>query len=301
MKTPQTLLKLLKFNYIINSKKIFISNNPLTRRLDRIEYIIKQLKNYIFYSRVPNYEKLMSPQEYISEAIQCAELHKRAFADKRGINFGKDVVVCATGPTFDCFTPVIDAYYIGVNNAYKSKNINFDVLFCQDVYTCFQGIPPKDFIEYRGKDCIKFLGNQQPVTVNADIRNNVFYYNSENKFNFHVDLRPMPDFCSVIFSAMSYALWTTPKRIFLVGADCSSGHASSLKAKHHGDLNYLLKPWKSMANFIKNKYPDIEIISINPIGLKGLFNKDIYTNEFLQNHKLFDENIKILMSNGEIK
>ena len=36
-------------------------------------------------------------------------------------------------------------------------------------------------------------------------------------------------------------------------------------------------------------YPDTEIISINPIGLKGIF-KDVYTEDFLNDNPGIDKN-----------
>ena len=82
---------------------------------------------------------------------------------------------------------------------------------------------------------------------------------------------------------MQFALWTNPKRIYLVGCD-SAGQVNSLNWNHFDDNNKnnhnivpieaLLEGWKKLAKFAEYMYPDVEIISINPVGLKGLF-KDI--------------------------
>ena len=40
----------------------------------------------------------------------------------------------------------------------------------------------------------------------------------------------------------------------------------------------------------KNKvYPDVEVVSINPVGLKGVF-KDVYTEEYLNAHPEINKN-----------
>ena len=44
-----------------------------------------------------------------------------------------------------------------------------------------------------------------------------------------------------------------------------------------------------MQIYVKNHYPDIEIISINPVGLKGMF-KDVYTENYLNDHPEIDKN-----------
>lgn len=251
------------------------------KQKESISFLVSEIefiKKYISYKRVPGFDKEPMPvYNYINNIIQCSVLHQQAFEDKRCLNFGKDVVICATGPTFENYEAFENAYHIGLNNAYKRKDICFDVLFCQDAYTVFGGKVPVDFISYRGKDCLKFLGNSQPVAGGVNIsENNVLYYISENQFNYHINTRALPDFCSVVFSAFAFALWTTPKRIYIVGADCSSGHAKDIDANHNVDCSNLVYAWKKMKDFANRFYPDIEIISINPVGLKGLF-KDAYT------------------------
>ena len=39
-----------------------------------------------------------------------------------------------------------------------------------------------------------------------------------------------------------------------------------------------MRAWKKLAEFAEANYPDIEIVSINPVGLKGVF-QDQYTEE----------------------
>ena len=89
----------------------------------------------------------------------------------------------------------------------------------------------------------------------------------------------MPDFGSVVFSALAFALYTNPQRIYLVGCDCSDlgyfdrdqpGVSPSLEHNMHR----VLEGWSEFKKFAAHFYPDIEIISINPVGLKGMF-KDV--------------------------
>ena len=85
------------------------------------------------------------------------------------------------------------------------------------------------------------------------------------------------------FPALQFALWTRPKRIYLVGCDCSSlGYCSGIldktaaQTKFPLDVERLLYGWTKMKEFIEKFYPDVEIVSVNPVGLKGMF-KDIET------------------------
>ncbi len=96
------------------------------------------------------------------------------------------------------------------------------------------------------------------------------------------------DFCSIAFSAIHFALFAYPKKLYLVGLDTSStGHFYSetkeALERGKGDMNISLRMLKvgyaRTKMFAKRYYPDTEIISINPVGLRGLF-KDVYTDEY---------------------
>ena len=64
--------------------------------------------------------------------ILVSEIHPKTFGEFKGKFSGKDVVLCATGPTFNKFKKIEDAIYIGVNRAFLNENISLDFLFIQD-------------------------------------------------------------------------------------------------------------------------------------------------------------------------
>lgn len=263
----------------------------------KIDAILK----IVSYKRVPGFDKESSTvYDYVSNIVRSAILHEKAFGDERYKYINKDVVVTVTGPTFEYYKPMKKAIHFGANTAYRKRSVRYSALFCQD-HASFGGKLPRSFIYYRGKSCKKYIGNNlnMPMMVNLD-KYAVYNYMSENKFNYLIDIAPLPDFCSVVFSVMSYALWTHPKRIYLVGADCSSGHAKITDSKNNTNVSYLIEPWNQMARFISKFYSDIEIISINPIGLKGLF-KDVYTREFLADHPEIDINSVELLEDYQKK
>lgn len=288
-------------------------NSALERKLlesvitsvNHISSMVNLTDNILSYTRVPGFDNRLKVYDFINNIVRCSTLHKEAFGPLRFVNYGRDVVVCATGPTFDYFDPIPNAFYIGVNHAFRTKKpILFDVLFCQDVVaTGFGGKVPLDMMLYRGKKCHKFFGNATPISLETDPRTLLFnHYMADNSFNYRIDIHPLPDFTSVIFSAFSFALWTTPKRIFIVGADCSSGHAVSLNTPYGADVNLLrlVEYWEQLKKFASWYYPDIEIFSVNPIGLKGLFN-DIYTENFLAEHPEIDRSSVEILKIGENK
>jgi hypothetical protein len=74
---------------------------------------------------------------------------------------------------------------------------------------------------------------------------------------------------SVIFSAMQFLLWCEPKEIYLVGCDCTTNRFNNTKSGINPE--YTISFWKKIKNFANLNYPNIEIYSINPVGLKGVF------------------------------
>ena len=82
---------------------------------------------------------------------------------------------------------------------------------------------------------------------------------------------------SVAFAAIQFALYTNPKRIYLIGCDCSNGYYDDKPLKLKKKQSYI-KSWLKLKEFAQIYYPDTEIVSVNPVGLKGLF-KDKYQNE----------------------
>tara|TARA_R110002051_G_scaffold325814_3_gene431628 strand:- start:1707 stop:2375 length:669 start_codon:yes stop_codon:yes gene_type:complete len=65
---------------------------------------------------------------------------------------------------------------------------------------------------------------------------------------------------SIPMPAMQFLLYCGFKKIFLVGCDCS-GH----------DYLCQMENWRALKDFIDSNYPHVEIVSVNPVSLKGLF------------------------------
>ena len=243
----------------IKEKKMREANTELIEKLN--------------WARVPGFSSNLSVMEQIQFAITTSIIHQRTFPQFRNINIGKDVVICATGPTYKLYRQINDAIHIGVNHSYKKKDVEFDYLFAQD--TLLMGPEIEDLINYRKGDCKKFVYWEMPLK-GFDF-SDVYQYVPANSFNYDIDILPLPDFTSVVFSAFAFALWTRPRRIYLVGCDCSQGHFIS----HPGDkagitAKHLVSHWRKAKDFVERCYPDTEIVSINPVGLKGMF-ADNYT------------------------
>lgn len=216
--------------------------------------------------------------------LSTAFLHQKTFLKFKGINTGKDIVLIATGPSLKKFIPIKNAVYIGVNHAFKCDKVKLDYLFAQD----YLGL--KDCIdlmnEYKGNNCVKFYGLTTEFDTQWDrvipeshaIKANALRYrtdweevsgNFKCRFAYDISVQSLGCFGSIVFPALQFALWTNPRRIYIVGCDCNNGgHFDNTKS---ADLSYLLKPWAEFKKFARTYYPETEIISVNPVGLRGLF------------------------------
>ena len=237
--------------------------------------------------------------------------HQKVFPQYKGINKGKTVVVIGTGPTFDYYMPIPDAVHIGINNAVFRKDIMFDYIFMADfdngreffekVYADSQGSVRFFGIHYTRKGALipAYIREWEDVETfyiddyNGDIYGNI--YEKSRKFVYPLDLSisPIKAYGTVMYCAFQFALWTHPDKIYIVGADCSgkvNAHASGLnyESVNYGNTNFdynkfnyrrFIRPWRKLKDFAENYYPDIEIISLNPVGLKGIF-KDKYTDKY---------------------
>lgn len=219
---------------------------------------------------------------YLSETVHY---NQEAFLEYKNKFAGKDVVVIGSGPTLNDYTPIKNAIHIGSNRAHLNKKLKLDFLFRQDF---------KDF-DKEIFDCHikKFIGNYYnwqadmcPESVFNRLTNAQKFIIDTDTQQLQPDIANMPLWHggSVAFSMFQFALWTNPKRIYIVGCD-SAGQKDALHWNHFDDktkethnqepITALVVGWSKLAEFAKAMYPDVEIISINPVGLKGLF-KDEY-------------------------
>ena len=221
----------------------------------------------------------------------------------RGIYTNKSIVIIGGGSSLKHYKPLKDCIHIGVNRAYMLDNIHFDYLFAQDKFPREEEI--EGFINYKPEECIKFLGLQtitrdyriRPSTI-ARIKNKEIYVlnNRRPKDTFvpiDITAEPFAFYAGTVFGALQFALLTNAKNIYLVGFDCNISHAFE-QNKNAWDLTIQLKYWKQFKEYKYSFFEHNNIISINPVNLKGMF-EDIYTQSFInENPELQKENIEIL-------
>lgn len=268
-----------------NKKSLFVDNeNKLTKSdFVKLERCVLDLKREIL--EIKKRQGLGFRFSYMTSSNMSAiALHKGVFEKYRNSFFSKDVVIVGCGPTSNNYKPIKGAIHIGVNRAFRNKNVKLDYLFAQDQF-------PEGMYEINAYDCVKFYGwlpNERAREVRKVVHrihpcnfniNNVSKYILEDYVKGHwavdLTLEPFGDFQGCIFSALQFACFGHPKNIYLVGCDCSSSINPTLQVAS-SNVAYQIQSWKSFKDFIEEIYPEINVISINPVGLKGLF-KDVYS------------------------
>lgn len=110
----------------------------------------------------------------------------------------------------------------------------------------------------------------------------------------NLEKHPLANFESVAFPALHFAFYTCLKRIYFVGLDTSSGHFFDKSGSY--EVNSMMEGYHLLENFAQLYYSDVDVISVNPVGLKGLFT-DVYTKSYVDEHpELLKETVKIIVS-----
>ena len=257
--------------------------------------MIRQIKKIIL-------ESIIRIDEHNTISSSTTLLHQKTFLPyKNFCNAQKDVVVCGAGPSLQYYKPIDHALHIAVNRAFLYEKVNFDFIFAQD----FDGIRmvQEELINYRKGSCIKFLGattdmNQKSIPESFAIKCNALRFNMDyyiyrdgfrSKMVRDIDLRPLGGMPNVGMSVMQLALYMNPRKLYIVGCDMTGTHFADgnqtkeeLAAEKSQYDTYweegnkrLLDKWREIKIFAQTYYPKTEIISINPVGLKGMFH-DIY-------------------------
>ena len=230
------------------------------------------------------------------ESFGICDKNSYAFAEYKNKYCGRSVVIMATGPSMKNYKYIPDAIHIGVNFAFRRKDVPLDFLFIQDGTKIKNDRTLQDEIEkasnkVKRKMFIgKFLARCQckDIEITEDIFmrlhnarryfTDVFNPTGDIKYKIFQDIccHPVMDFFSVAFPAIHFALFTNPRKIYLVGCDVTNeGYFDKKEGPNVLQTSIVKLGYLKLKEFVSIYYPNTEVISINPVGLKGLF-KDVY-------------------------
>lgn len=274
-------------------------------------YLIEMLQDLYNPGRMPTAHPML---RMMCLANELRDIHKASFAEFKGCHRGQTVAVVATGPTLNYYTQVKGVPHIGTNASFLKDGLSLDYYFirhycrewCDKLknYNFIKFFARNEWAE-QDNDCDRFP--EYLIEENSGRR--FFTGEPNNEIYEDITYYPLMGGYSIIFQALQFAIFTRPKRILLIGCDCSyDGHFDGTALATSEEVllpaERFVPQWidsyKRVKLFTEQYYPDMEIISINPIGLKGMF-RDMYTESYLDVHleinraecKIFDGN-KIL-------
>ena len=209
---------------------------------------------------------------------------------------GESAVLLATGPTLDRFDlnliPCEKFKTIGVNSILY-KNFDLDYYFCAQNPTKEQNHKHKD-LEKKDPLLQRILDIKDKTKIfcadgysdSNEIQKHPEFFTSDEikKMNcetyslthHHLFLKkdiseaPLYNY-SIVFPATQFAMYCGFSKLYLVGCDCSGGGSYINKSSFNPDLQIIKNRWQVIEEYKNYFYPDFDIISINPVGLKNLF------------------------------
>ena len=90
---------------------------------------------------------------------------------------------------------------------------------------------------------------------------------------------------NVGISVMQFALYMNPAELYIVGCDMSGAHFvnknqtveqvkvenKKVESRWANNHDKLISKWKEFKHFAEIYYPSTKIYSVNPVGLRGIF------------------------------
>lgn len=284
----------LKFKFNIRSSLSEKSKNFI-QKLFYIKYVNNRKVFNILGIKIKKL-KQTTIQE-ICKANAITHTHQITFSKYKFKHVDDNIFIIASGPTLNYFNKPPKGIYIGMNQSYQYQNIVFDyyftVHFSEQTNNYLKEVSYLDITKFYGRYLNESLVGWAIPEEYFRLMNIHKYYvntNSDSYFYPDIDLMPLKNGGSVAFHALQFALYTYPKRIFLIGCDCSvAGYFdSNTKQNQWYGLNETLNTYPRIKEFASKYYPNTEIISVNPVGLKGLF-RDVYTRDYINaNPEIFE-------------
>lgn len=277
-KIKKTLTR--KYYYFLGLKLFSIKRkNSSYLQTQEYKYLLQEIRQIVL------------DETRVSNAI--AFLHSQVFPQFKNCNNGKDIVIVGTGPTLNYYTFDEKLVHVGLNRAFLAPNINkldysFIIHYNETSSTYIEKLMTYDCIKFLGQYHLKKILDWNIPNKYENFKNTYRYY-IDRTFHPNIETQGLFDPGSIAFSALHFSLYTHPKRIFLVGCDCSENgyYDKTVEQVKWLGLPNTLKNYPILKNIAQIYYPDIEIISVNPIGLKGLF-RDVYTKSYVtENPELF--------------
>ncbi|KAK3232706.1 hypothetical protein CYMTET_56947 [Cymbomonas tetramitiformis] len=256
-------------------------------------------------------KKLSKPKRFCTPALDPSALNQQYVRPYFNRHRGQTGILMGTGPSLEKFHYVTKdpadrrVVIFGTNGAIHWRR-KVDYLF---VHHGFGEDPnvKRQLMQYHPRKQ-KFFGHFPCCPKAGFSAADVMLSPNTSQFqvqSFICDRQPFPlvadvgrypfgGSCSVIFSALQFALYTGIHNLFIVGCDTSeNGYTKSGNLEHKNrnlsGVGKILKMWKEAVAWMKKAYPHVNIHVVNALGLKGLGLKEVshvvWTRDHIQKAK----------------
>ena len=205
----------------------------------------------------------------------------------KNLHNGGTAILFTTGPSLSKYVslPNSEKYIkIGVNQIYNYpdilSNLNY-YYYGSHYYLDEEHRKNIDIICTKNKNITTLASAYEDGRSHKDINRGNINPERANELNslpfentLHTFTNDVAEYCtlghSIVFPPLQHILYMGIKKLYLVGCDGGFTQGKSSYDEH------LLYWWKKFVEFKNTYYPDVEIISVNPVSLKGWFDQDIY-------------------------
>lgn len=224
-----------------------------------------------------------------------AKMHS-FFKPYKNKHMGEVAYIFGSGPTVNQFQEQEPGIYIAGNNAHRNPSIRDKLSYIFFLYRGYQNyynntstvygdycqmirdLPPN----VRKFCCLNFHTTMDEPTV-QHIRNevsNVDFYRVDEfppPRKIDIETEKLWNF-SIVYGMVQFAVYAGFKKIYLVGCDCTAGYFFNpvYEGEHFHRYEYYTGKWVDMKHYLQAYHPEVQVVSINPVGISGLF-EDIHT------------------------
>lgn len=295
-------------------------------RTERSEYDYKTLRTYRYlglplvkqeedFENVRNYclnimtssAKALPTKDdvifYSGMANAVADLHRQVFPPYKGVHRGQSLAIFGSGPSIRFAPPAESCRTIACNRSiriFKDSDPTYFFGIDYGLGDIIEGVLKRKCDIFLGRHTYKFHRDiLDPSRMHASGDNVREFYISGHWGDYiraDIEYFALADFGSVVHAALNFALYTEPDVIYLVGCDTTNaGYADKNYVPGTSyDLDRFIEGYRQFKLFRRIHYPETRIVSVNPVGLRGMF-EDMYTWDFaVQDQDLDESRVRII-------
>lgn len=224
-----------------------------------------------------------------------ASIHPKVFLPLRDTLTGRHLALLASGPTLQQAPRIDGCLTAACNNSYTFLGeAGPDYYFASDfrvhgyIESALRALPEscRIFLGYS----IGPLDNPDlviPLHLRDDPRVRAFCDYASPIPRLELELYPVFHFSTVVHCMLHIALYMNPDVIYLLGCDSvPTGYFDARDnaiQKSRMNTDRIKHGYLQLQMLQRHQRPHIRIVSVNPIGLRGVF-EDVYTPQFLALH-----------------